>query len=153
MEKITFMVDKNNCMGCHTCEIACKQEHGLGLGPRLIRVIEQSPHFIPIYCHHCIDAPCKEACPVEAIIRNKQGIVLIDTTLCTGCEEYIKVCPFGAMQFDNIRGIAVKCDLCVERLTEKKLPACMTVCPTKCIYLNSTKNTITSFERVQKPKK
>ena len=57
------------------------------------------------------------------------------------------------MQFDNIRGIAVKCDLCVERLTEKKLPACMTVCPTKCIYLNSTKNTITSFERVQKPKK
>ena len=27
MEKIIIEFDKNNCMGCHACEIACKQEH------------------------------------------------------------------------------------------------------------------------------
>ncbi|KKL15236.1 hypothetical protein LCGC14_2507630, partial [marine sediment metagenome] len=25
MEKISLIFNKNNCMGCHTCEIACKQ--------------------------------------------------------------------------------------------------------------------------------
>ena len=140
MEKITLVIDKNNCMGCHACEIACKQEHRLGVGPRLVRVIEKSPDFIPIYCHHCVDAPCKEACPIEAIIRNEQGIILIDSVLCTGCKECIEACPFTAMQFDDTRKIAVKCDLCVERLAETLLPACITVCPTKCIYLENTKN-------------
>jgi len=140
MEKITLVIDKNNCMGCHACEIACKQEHELGVGPRLIRVIEQTPDFIPIYCHHCVDAACKDACPVEAIARNQQGIILIDSNLCTGCGECIEACPFTAMQFDYIRKIAVKCDLCVERIEEKLLPACIAVCPTQCIYLESTKN-------------
>jgi Fe-S-cluster-containing dehydrogenase component len=135
MENITLVIDNNSCMGCHACEIACKQEHGLEVGTRLVRVIEQSPNYIPIYCHHCIDAPCKEACPVEAIFRNENGIILIDSNLCTGCERCIEACPFNAMQFDDINKIAVKCDLCVERLAEKLLPACITVCPTKCIYL------------------
>jgi Fe-S-cluster-containing dehydrogenase component len=135
MKKITLVFDKNSCMGCHACEIACKQEHGLGVGPRLVRVIEQSPDFTPIYCHHCLEAPCKEVCPVEAIFRNEHGIILIDSNLCTGCRQCIEACPFTAMQFDDIKNIAVKCDLCVDRLTEKLLPACITVCPTKCIYL------------------
>ncbi len=140
MEKITLVFDKNNCMGCHACEIACKQEHGLGVGPRLVRVIEQSPDFIPIYCHHCVEAPCKAACLVEAIIRNEQGIILINSDLCTGCKECIEACPFTAMQFDDIKNIAVKCDLCIEKLAENSHPACISVCPTQCICLESPKN-------------
>jgi Fe-S-cluster-containing dehydrogenase component len=34
-------------MGCHACEVACKQEHRLGVGPRLAPVLEQSPDYIP----------------------------------------------------------------------------------------------------------
>lgn len=142
MEKITLVFDEKNCMGCHACEIACKQEHGLGLGPRLIRVIENSPDYIPIYCHHCVEAPCQACCPVEAISRNTQGIVLIDSNLCSGCKECIEACPFEAMQFDEIGDIAVKCDLCIDRLAENKSPACINVCPTNCIHLASTKNTL-----------
>jgi len=139
MEEITIIFDKTNCMGCHACEIACKQEHGLDVGPRLVKVIEQSPDFIPIYCHHCIEAPCREACLVKAISRNNQGIVLINEDLCTGCKECIKACPFKAMQFDDNKGIAVKCDLCIERLTDNKQPSCVSVCPTRCIYFNCQK--------------
>lgn len=137
MEKITLVFDKKNCMGCHACEIACKQEHELGMGPRLVRVIEQSPEFIPIYCHHCVEASCKEICPVDAISRNEQGIVLINNDLCTGCKECIEACPFRAMQFDDNKGIAVKCDLCIERLADNKKPSCVTVCPTRCIHFDS----------------
>jgi len=128
------MILHEDCIGCHACEVACKQEHGLGIGPRLIRIIEKAPDFIPIYCHHCTKAPCKDACPVDAIYRDEQGIVLIDNDLCIGCKACVEACPFGAMQFDEEREIAVKCDLCIERLKNNEEPACSKACPTHCIY-------------------
>jgi Fe-S-cluster-containing dehydrogenase component len=147
MEKVSLVFRKQDCMGCHACEVACKQEHGLGVGPRLVRVLEKSPAYLPIYCHHCAKAPCKAACPVEAISRNEQGIVLIDNDLCIGCRECLEACPFGAMQFDEQDEIAVKCDLCIERLAGKKQPACLSVCPTGCIYLSGNKSIAAVFEK------
>ena len=53
MTKTALVIFKKDCMGCHACEIACKQEHGLGVGPRLIRIVEKPPQFQPIYrLHH-----------------------------------------------------------------------------------------------------
>ncbi len=146
MEKTSLRFEKKDCMGCHACEIACKQEHGLGVGPRLVRVKEQSPDFIPVYCRHCARPPCGEACPVDAISRNDQGIVLIDADLCIGCGECVGACPFGAMQFEDKREIAVKCDLCIHRLRENKQPACMSVCPTGCIDLGAKRSIAAVFE-------
>jgi Fe-S-cluster-containing dehydrogenase component len=37
--KVSLMFFKKDCMDCHACEVACKQENGLGVGPRLVRVI------------------------------------------------------------------------------------------------------------------
>ena len=147
MNKIYLIINKNNCMGCHACEIACKQENELTVGPRLIRVIEQSPDFNPIYCHHCANPLCKNVCPVEAIIINELGIVLIDNNICNGCRECIEACPFGAMQFNEKKKVAVKCNLCIERLKYDKQPSCMSVCPTKCIQLGGVKNIANLFER------
>jgi Fe-S-cluster-containing dehydrogenase component len=147
MEKVSMVFRRKNCMGCHACEVACKQEHALGVGPRLIKVIENSPDFIPVYCHHCAKAPCAEACPVDAISRNDKGIVLIDRDVCIGCRDCIEACPFSAMQFDQQNEIAVKCDLCIERLAEKKQPACISVCPTGCISLGGKKSIAAVFEK------
>ena len=80
------MINEVNCSGCHACEIACKQEHGLGVGPRLVRVIERAPYFLPLYCHHCEDAPCAIACWEDAFtIDPETGIVLHHNELCNGC--------------------------------------------------------------------
>ena len=27
MEKVSMVFRKKDCMGCHACEVACKQEH------------------------------------------------------------------------------------------------------------------------------
>jgi NADPH-dependent glutamate synthase beta subunit-like oxidoreductase len=86
MTKISLMFNEKNCSGCHACEVACKQEHGLGVGPRVVRVIEQAPYFKPLFCHHCEDAPCAAACPEDAISKDAQtGVVLHDKDKCTGC--------------------------------------------------------------------
>jgi len=130
---------KEDCCGCHACEVACKQEHNLGVGPRLIRIIEKSPSFLPVYCHHCADAPCKKVCPVRAIERNEQGIVLINEEICIGCRECVEACPFGAMQFDGEKEVAVKCDLCLEKVKNREAPACSLICPTGCILWGDAK--------------
>jgi Fe-S-cluster-containing dehydrogenase component len=147
MDKVSMVFRRKDCMGCHACEVACKQEHALGVGPRLIKVIENGPDFIPVYCHHCAKAPCAEACPVDAISRNDEGIVLIDENACIGCRDCIEACPFNAMQFDEQDETAVKCDLCIERLADKKQPACISVCPTGCISLGGKKSIAAVFEK------
>ena len=86
MGKISLLFNEYLCSGCHTCEIACKQEHGFGVGPRVIRVLEESPYFKPLFCHHCDDPPCAKACPEDAITKDSEtGIVLLDPEKCTGC--------------------------------------------------------------------
>jgi NADPH-dependent glutamate synthase beta subunit-like oxidoreductase len=86
MTKMTLMFNEKNCSGCHACEVACKQEHGLGVGPRVVRVIERAPVFKPLYCHHCEDAPCAIACWVDAITTDPEtGIVLHHNAQCNGC--------------------------------------------------------------------
>jgi NADPH-dependent glutamate synthase beta subunit-like oxidoreductase len=85
-KKIALMYNQNDCNGCHACEVACKLEHGLGEGPRIVRVIETSPLFVPLFCHHCEDSPCAIACPEDAISRDPEtGVVLIDPEKCNGC--------------------------------------------------------------------
>ncbi len=153
MSKLSLMFYRKNCMGCHACEVACKQEHQLGVGPRLVRVIEKSPDFYPVFCHHCANAPCKEACPVAAISRNEKGLVLIDKEVCIGCKECLGACPFGAMQYNDDQDTAVKCDLCVDRLNNEQVPACYSVCPTGCISWGETKSLTDRLVREALPQK
>ncbi len=153
MSKVSLMFYRKDCMGCHACEVACKQEHELGVGPRLVRVIEKSSDFYPVYCHHCAHAPCKEACPVGAISRNEMGLVLIDSELCIGCKECLEACPFGAMQYNDDQETAVKCDLCVERLSNGQAPACGSVCPTGCISWGETQSISDRLVREALPQK
>jgi NADPH-dependent glutamate synthase beta subunit-like oxidoreductase len=90
MGKMTLVFNERNCSGCHACEVACKQEHGLGVGPRLVRVLERAPFFKPLYCHHCEEAPCVVACPESAITRDpRSGVVLLDENKCTGCDAVV----------------------------------------------------------------
>ena len=115
MSKITLMFNERNCSGCHACEVACKQEHGLGVGPRVVRVLERAPVFKPLYCHHCEDAPCVIACPENAITTDpKTGIVLHHNLLCDGCDavegksgaekQDTSACKVGCPAHINVQG-------------------------------------------------
>ncbi|MFC1819987.1 FAD-dependent oxidoreductase [Thermodesulfobacteriota bacterium] len=87
MGKISLNFFEDDCNGCHSCEVACKQEHGLGVGPRVVKVLEDAPLFKPLFCHHCDNAPCAMACPEDAIVEdNETGVILHDKDKCTGCD-------------------------------------------------------------------
>src|SRR5204863_5335614 len=82
-------------------------------------------------CLHCDHAPCLQACPVAAITKRDDGVVLVDQATCVGCMFCFWACPFGVPQF-GAEGKMSKCTFCADRPAE--LPrACEEVCPTKAI--------------------
>ena len=138
-----LIIDTANCCGCTACEVACKQEHGIAVGTRWIRVsppeIKKNAGKAQLryeisHCIHCSQPACRDACPVQAITKRKDGIVLVDEQLCTGCRLCLEACPLGVMQFDESKGLASKCNLCADRIDGKLKPACVNTCPSHCIH-------------------
>ncbi len=144
MTDYRLAVDNRACWGCRTCEVACKQENQAPDGVRLISVIEEGPRRVEgkldfsyrvNLCRHCDDPPCVEACPVEAITRREDGLVILETAACTGCTLCLEACPYQAIAFAEREGKAYKCNLCVQRLDRGLIPACAdNVCEGHCIY-------------------
>ncbi|MCL5961401.1 MAG: 4Fe-4S dicluster domain-containing protein [Chloroflexi bacterium] len=138
-----LLTDIDLCYGCHSCEVACKQEHNLPAGPRWIRVVKVGPqrlggklvmNFNPSHCQHCAKPACLEACPEDAISKRTDGIVVYHDDRCTGCMACIEACPFGSPQFNEQKGVVQKCDLCVQRVDQGLDPACVHHCPTGALF-------------------
>ncbi len=154
MATYSISFDAARCVGCFTCEVACKQENNLPVGPRWVRVMQVGPrkrdeqivtHFSLIRCRHCSHPPCKEACSAKAIHRTENGVVLINQELCIGCRECVEACPFGALQYDAVTGTVGKCTLCLDRITNGSIPSCVQHCPYHALSFGDL-NEIT-FER------
>lgn len=159
------LADPTRCIGCQSCEIACAVAH-LGTSvtvagemevpfqPRL-HVVRTSQVTMPIQCRHCEDAPCANACPAGAIVR-QDGVVLVKQEKCIGCKTCVLACPFGAMDVvpaleagvrvqqpglkvqaaegaaPKDRYVAHKCDLCIGRPGG---PACVEVCLARALVI------------------
>ena len=80
-----IMAGLDRCVGCHACEIACKQEHGLPPGTNWIKVLQLGPEmvdgrlrmeFIPLMLDGCIMCAHREGitpacvvnCPTDALV-------------------------------------------------------------------------------------
>lgn len=138
MSRLSLMIDLERCIGCKSCEVACKQEHGLGPGEFRNKVVwlgntgAAAMDFLTVTCQHCSRPACLRACPVEpkAIIKDATtGVVSVLEDRCTGCGECVVACPYGAMGYDPRGHHAVKCDLCADRRGRNQQPACASVCP------------------------
>ena len=154
MSQYSIIFDDDLCHGCQACEIACKQEHNLPVGPRWIHVVPRGPEqiggkliltFKCIRCMHCGKPPCIDACPENAITKRPDGIVLIESELCTGCKACIEACPFGAPQFTPETGLVQKCTLCVHRVENGISPACVRACPTGAIMFGEVNEVTERF--------
>lgn len=141
-----LFADTRFCVGCHSCEIACKQIHGLPEGVFRIKVVKIGPKpnrngklvtkFRLIRCTQCEKPPCVDACPTEALMKRKDGIVVVDESLCNGCRRCVDACPIRAIWFNPEKGTIEKCDLCVDKNLET--PFCVKHCMSKVLYCDDT---------------
>jgi len=151
-----ILVDTNKCAsGCNDCVTACEQENGWGSSEpnsnaeqqahwiRSVEIKNKSTGFaktLPMMCQHCETAPCVDVCPTGASFRRADGIVLVDKHICIGCRYCMMACPYKARSFVHEdlhdqkpwaprgKGTVESCTLCVHRVDEGRIPACVESC-------------------------
>ncbi|HHX66067.1 MAG TPA: 4Fe-4S dicluster domain-containing protein [Chloroflexi bacterium] len=143
------IVHPDRCYGCRTCEAACVTAHRIPADAEVsteaimahyvdamdrTRIwVEAEPITrapVPINCRHCIEPACVNVCSTGALQQTgDEGVVVNHTEKCAGCWMCIMVCPFGAIT--RMGGVALKCDLCIQRGT----PACVAACPNEALEL------------------
>ena len=140
MSQYGFYFDKEKCVGCHSCVVACQIWNDSFQTVKWRNVASITEGNFPgingvnvsMACMHCADAPCKKACPREAISKDETtGIVTVDQQKCVGCMFCLWACPFGAPQM-GIMGRMEKCTFCEERPVGMQR-ACEEICPTQSI--------------------
>lgn len=95
MGNYAMIMDYQYCTGCHSCEIACRNEKGLPLGEWGIKVLEDGPeiieggwewnyHAIPSRaCDLCVDriaAGIKPSCELHCLAQVIEVIPLEDVS-------------------------------------------------------------------------
>jgi len=95
--------------------------------------------YLVVPCYQCLESTCIPACPTHAISkRDEDGIVVVDGTVCLGNKECdvkcLKACPYNVPQFGPEVGAKMrKCNFCVDRWLDNKLPVCVEACPTRAL--------------------
>ena len=134
MAHYAIVVDLDRCIGCHGCEIACKNENNIALGEYWNKVVERGPfgeypdlemYFLPTMCQQCQDAPCVNVCPTGASYRDADGMVLVDKEKCIGCKYCMMACPYGVRSWNAAESVVEKCTLCAHLSKNGELPMCV----------------------------
>lgn len=132
-----MLIDVRRCIGCHSCSVACKSEHGVpaGVNRNWVEYVDKGEYpnvsrsFLPRLCNHCSVPQCVSVCPTGATYKRPQdGIVVINSGLCIGCKYCIQACPYDARFLNPHTGFADKCDFCAVRVARGLVPACVETC-------------------------
>lgn len=157
MARLAYLFDSSKCMGCHGCQISCKQWNeeqatrttftgtlqnppALSKDTRtIVRFYENfesdtTPqlNLLKIQCYHCGDPACVKACPSGTLTKTANGITAVDPSKCIACGYCHSACPFSV---PAIGKHVNKCDMCFSRTEngndkeKTTVPACVKTCP------------------------
>lgn len=149
MPRYAMVIDKERCVGCQSCTVACKSEWNVPAGGARTRVRSAGtrgsyPHLVSTFyvsqCNHCDRPSCVPACPSGATYQETDGIVCVNREVCIGCGSCLAACPYGARYVDENQGIVDKCDFCATRLEHGYEPACVLTCPANAKTFGDVEN-------------
>lgn len=157
MARLAYLFDSSKCVGCHGCQIACKQwneekatrttftgsyQNPPSLSPdtrtimRFYENFEQDTipqlNILKVQCYHCGEPACVKVCPSGALSKTDKGITAVDPSKCIACGYCHSACPFTV---PAIGKHVNKCDMCLSRTEhgddkqKTSTPACVKTCP------------------------
>jgi len=152
-----FFIDLTKCTACRGCQVACKQwkklpgektqNWGSHQNPKDLSYITlKVVHFqevvvdnkldyifFPEQCRHCVSAPCAmQAAKPGAIIQDEAtgAVIYTEKTAELKFQDVADSCPYKIPRMDAKTKRISKCDMCLDRVQNNKLPACVLTCPT-----------------------
>ena len=170
-----FFIDTTLCTACRGCQMACKQWNQLPAtktenwgnyqNPRdlsfytykLVRFSEDigsdgKPvwYFFPDQCRHCVEPPCKEVPedPEAILVDQGTGAVLYtDKLKKVNSQDVREICPYDIPRAQPGTGYMAKCTMCVDRVQNGLLPACVKTCPTGAMNFGTREKMIALAKR------
>ena len=85
--------------------------------------------YLPRLCNHCSRPACVESCPVQAIVQQDDGTVVLQEDKCQGMQLCARACPYKRIYFDTVAVGSKKCIGCFPRIERGVAPACVRQCP------------------------
>ena len=161
MAHMAIVTDVDRCVGCLSCNVACKALNGVLPGSYWNKTVRVGPnpkeggsgqfpdvemYFITLQCQHCTNPPCVEVCPTGASAIAEDGTVQIDEPACIGCGSCLTACPYGIRYLDEESQIAKKCTMCAGKLEEGQLPQCVEQCGGMARFYGDLEQGIETFE-------
>lgn len=157
------LIDTTRCIGCRSCQFACKQANGLApdtvpastLSAATLSVVQfrnvstepAKPVVKPVKfaCMHCENPACASVCPVGAITKKENGTVAYDENICIGCRYCMTACPFGIPKY-NWNSANPKINKCQQGCMadgKRDRPACVQACPAQALQFGSRNELLT----------
>ena len=141
MKKLGFYFNMDACIGCRTCQIACKDKNNLEVGAlyRKVESYEAGKFPQPKYyhfsrtCNHCENPACMAACPTDSYSVAADGTVQHNMLTCIGCLSCKDACPYDVPQFFEEIEKVHKCDFCKDLIDQGQSPACVDACLQRCL--------------------
>ena len=158
--RYAMAIDTKKCVGCSDCVVACQTENNVPIGYCRDWVVEVTAGKYPNLetelrserCNHCDNSPCVRCCPTGASHYEAGGIVTVNHYECIGCNACIESCPYDA-RYSHPEGYVDKCTFCIHRVEKGQNPACVSVCPTNCMYFGDLDDPDSEVSQIMKNRK
>ncbi len=157
MGQKAFYFNMPICVGCHACQIACRDRNDLMNPGEIFRKVDTfeggkfpNPWFYPlsIACNHCANPACVAACASGAMYKDEEtGLVLHDDELCIGCGTCTEACPYQEPILIEKEGktVAAKCDGCYTLTSKGMNPVCVDACGMRALEFGELEDLMAKY--------
>jgi len=120
-----LVIDLDKCDQCDRCGVRCGYFYRPGAEDHGVLGLRQRATF-ELVCRRCEEPSCVDVCPVEALERRADGVLLRHNLRCVSCKLCAHACPFGTIYPDMVPFYVSPCDACLG--SGEAEPPCVRTC-------------------------
>ncbi|UCD65331.1 MAG: 4Fe-4S dicluster domain-containing protein [Deltaproteobacteria bacterium] len=157
----SMIIYTDKCIDCERCIEACNKTNNVpSYGFRNIILNRKKTgiasskfirEFLPVLCNQCNKPPCVRVCPTKATYKDKKnGIVMMNESLCIGCKACMTSCPYNARYYNREIQSVDKCDFCYRKRLHngETNTACAQACPTGALFFGDLSDQDGEFYKI-----